>query len=40
MRARGAPVSLSLSIIMRMERGSPFALLSMLEPYHFMPAIW
>ena len=37
--ASGAPVSLSLSIIIRMERGSPFFLFSIFEPYHFIPAI-
>ena len=38
-KASGAPVSLSFSIIIRMERGSPFFLFSTLEPYHFIPAI-
>ena len=37
--ASGAPVSLSLSIIIRMDRGSPFFLFSTFEPYHFIPAI-
>ena len=31
------PVFLSLSITTRMERGSPRALLAILEPYHFIP---
>ena len=38
--ANGAPVSLSLSIIIRIERGSPSFLFSIFEPYHFIPAIW
>ena len=39
MYATGAPVSLSFSVSIRMERGKPFSLLAQLEPYHFMPAI-
>ena len=35
----GAPVFLSFSIIIKMERGSPTSRFSTLEPYHFMPAI-
>ena len=38
--ARGAPVSLSFNIIIKIERGSPICLLSQFEPYHFIPAIW
>ena len=37
--ATGAPVSLSFSVSIRMERGRPFSLLAQLEPYHFMPAM-
>ena len=39
MIASGAPVSLSLSTNTWMERGSPRARLSVLEPYHFTPAV-
>ncbi len=39
MYARGAPVSLSLRVSMSTERGSPFSLLSTLEPYHFIPTM-
>ena len=40
MRASGAPVSLSFSMTVRIERGSPLSLgLLMLEPYHFTPQV-
>ena len=39
-RARGAPVSASFSITMRIERGRPLERFSLLEPYHFSPATW
>ena len=39
MSATGAPVTGSLSMSVRMERGSPRLRLSMLEPYHLTPAM-
>ncbi len=39
MIANGAPVSLSLSTMRWIERGSPCSRLSMLEPYHLTPAV-
>ena len=40
MSASGAPVSLSLRVKVRIERGSPRSLLAMFEPYHLQPAYW
>jgi hypothetical protein len=39
MKASGAPVSGSLRMKVRIERGRPFSRLAMFEPYHFIPAL-